>query len=93
MPTYEYRCQRCKKPFEIFQKMSDKALSICPDKGCKGKVKRLISKGAGFIFKGAGFYATDYRSENYKKKEKEERPSSPDCQGCDKKEGGCPIDK
>ena len=91
MPTYEYECQKCKKVFDVFQKMSDKHLSVCLDKDCKGNVKRLISKGAGFIFKGNGFYATDYRSENYKKREAEEKsPSS--CQGCDKKEG-CKLEK
>lgn len=86
MPTYEYECQKCGKTFDAFQKMSDKLLSICPDEGCKGQVKRLISKGAGFIFKGGGFYATDYRSENYKKRQKEDSPAISACKGCDKKE-------
>ena len=87
MPTYEYKCEKCKKTFDIFQKMSDKHLSICPDKTCNGIVKRLIGRGAGFIFKGPGFYATDYRSEGYKKRQKEETPKSesPQCQSCDKK--------
>jgi putative FmdB family regulatory protein len=91
MPTYEYECQKCKKVFEVFQKITDKPISICPDKKCKGKVKRLISAGAGFIFKGSGFYATDYRSQGYKKKEKEEKPSLPTCKTCDKKES-CNLD-
>ncbi len=87
MPTYEYECQKCGKTFEILQKITEKPMSLCPDEKCKGKVKRLIGKGAGFIFKGSGFYATDYRSENYKKREKEEKPktASP-CHACEKKE-------
>jgi putative FmdB family regulatory protein len=59
MPTYEYECTHCGHSFEAFQKMSDEPLSSCPK--CSKKVKRLISSGAGIIFKGAGFYATDYR--------------------------------
>lgn len=86
MPTYEYKCKKCGKIFDVFQKMSDKPLSICPDETCKGRVKRLIGKGAGLIFKGSGFYATDYRSESYKKKEKEEKIGPSPCQSCDKKE-------
>lgn len=93
MPTYEYKCEKCKKAFDISQKMSDKPLSTCPDGSCKGRVKRLIGPGAGFIFKGSGFYATDYRSEGYKKKAREEVKSPSPCQDCDKKQGGCPIDK
>lgn len=93
MPTYEYKCQKCGKIFEAFQKMSDKPLADCADKKCDGKVRRLIGKGAGFIFKGSGFYATDYRSESYKKKEKEENKSPSPCQSCDKKDKGCSVDK
>ena len=93
MPTYEYECKKCGKTFDAFQKMSDKPLSSCVDKKCNGKAERLISKGAGFIFKGSGFYATDHRSESYKKGETKEapKPESP-CKSCDKKEG-CKIDK
>ncbi|MBU1007092.1 MAG: zinc ribbon domain-containing protein [Candidatus Omnitrophica bacterium] len=89
MPTYEYECHKCGKTFDVFQKMNDKLLTVCSDKSCKGKVKRLIGTGAGLIFKGSGFYATDYRSEGYKKKEKADKPvpSSP-CRSCDKK-GSC----
>ena len=58
MPTYQYECQACGKHFEAFQKMSDDPLSQCPD--CAGPVSRLIGTGAGVIFKGSGFYATDY---------------------------------
>jgi putative FmdB family regulatory protein len=74
MPTYEYECSKCHKDFEISQSMKDAALKICPKELCrqktkwgKGKVKRKLGAGAGFIFKGSGFYITDYRSEGYKK--------------------------
>lgn len=60
MPTYEYLCQKCQKRFEVFQKMSDDALQTCPS--CQGKVERLISGGNGLIFKGHGFYITDYKN-------------------------------
>jgi len=59
MPTYEYECLECGIGFEAFQKMSDEVLKSCPQ--CRGKVKRLISSGSGVIFKGKGFYATDYK--------------------------------
>ncbi len=73
MPTYEYECAKCRKEFELFQSMKDDALTTCPKDKCrqktwgKGKVKRKLGVGAGFIFKGSGFYITDYRSEGYKK--------------------------
>jgi putative FmdB family regulatory protein len=82
MPTYEYECAKCKKTFEISQSIKDKPLTA--DKKCKGKVKRLIGLGGGFIFKGSGFYATDNRSSSYKEKAKKDSPSSP-CHTC--KEG------
>ena len=66
MPTYEYACQKCEHQFEIFQSMKDAPLTACPQKKCKGKLKKLLGTGAGLIFKGSGFYITDYRSENYK---------------------------
>jgi putative FmdB family regulatory protein len=66
MPHYDYVCETCEKQFEVFQSMNDKRLTKCPEKGCKGKVRRLIGTGAGLVFKGSGFYITDYRSENYK---------------------------
>ena len=65
MPTYEYACGACGHHFEEFQSIKAKATTLCPECG-KRKVKRLISAGAGFIFKGSGFYITDYRSESYK---------------------------
>jgi putative FmdB family regulatory protein len=72
MPTYEYECAKCKKNFDAFQSMKDDAFKTCPKDKCrmktwgKGKVKRLLGAGAGLIFKGSGFYITDYRSEGYK---------------------------
>ena len=59
MPTYEYECQDCGHRFEMFQSMMEDPYKICPI--CKGTVKRLISSGAGLIFKGSGFYITDYK--------------------------------
>ena len=69
MPTYEYACDACGHKFEEFQSITAKPITKCPV--CRKKrVKRLISAGAGFIFKGSGFYLTDYRSESYKAGEK-----------------------
>jgi putative FmdB family regulatory protein len=71
MPTYEYRCEKCNQTFEMFQSMKDDALQVCPKEHCRmeawgeGKVKRLLGAGAGLIFKGSGFYITDYRSQSY----------------------------
>ncbi len=59
MPTYEYRCEKCKKKFEKFQSMKDEPLKKCIL--CGGKAERLIGAGAGLIFKGTGFYITDYK--------------------------------
>lgn len=85
MPTYEYYCSKCEQQFEFFQSIKDKPLTTCPKQACrqktwgKGKVKKLIGAGAGLIFKGSGFYITDYRSEKYKEAaKKESAPSSGD---------------
>ena len=81
MPTYQYSCEKCKKDFEIFQSMKDDAFKTCPKEACrmktwgKGKVKRQLGSGAGLIFKGSGFYITDYRSENYKSAAKSDSAS------------------
>lgn len=78
MPTYNYECQKCGHNFEIFQNMSDASLKKCPV--CKkGKVIRIISGGAGVIFKGTGFYTTDYKKNSNKKifdSEKKDKPKS-----------------
>ncbi len=72
MPTYDYVCEKCGHQFEQVQSISADPLTTCPKDACarktwgKGKVKRAISGGAGIIFKGSGFYITDYRSEKYK---------------------------
>ncbi|PJA29550.1 MAG: FmdB family transcriptional regulator [candidate division Zixibacteria bacterium CG_4_9_14_3_um_filter_46_8] len=67
MPTYEYHCDCCGEDFEEFQKITDPPLTACTSCGKNGKVRRLISAGAGLLFKGSGFYATDYRSSSYKR--------------------------
>ena len=78
MPTYQYHCTKCDQEFDVFQSMTDSALTTCPKDLCrmgkwgKGKVKKLISAGAGLIFKGSGFYITDYRSESYKEAAKKD---------------------
>lgn len=63
MPTYEYECQKCHHRFELFQSIKDAPKKICPK--CRGRVKRLMGTGAGLIFKGSGFYSTDYRKPGY----------------------------
>ena len=67
MPTYDYNCEKCGHQFEAFQSMKDDRLEVCPLDDCDGGVKRLLGTGAGIIFKGSGFYETDYRSDSYKK--------------------------
>ena len=78
MPTYEYSCQKCGQNFEAFQSMRDEPFRECPKELCRlpkwghGRVKRLLGTGAGLIFKGSGFYTTDYRSDSYKEAAKKE---------------------
>src|SRR5262245_44015693 len=78
MPTYEYACSKCGHEFEKFQSIADKPLTVCPKDLCaqkkwgKGKVQKKISAGAGLIFKGSGFYITDYRSDKYKEAAKKD---------------------
>ena len=92
MPTYEYRCEKCNQTIEAFQSMKDEAYTVCPKELCrlatwgKGKVKRLLGTGAGLLFKGSGFYITDYRSSGYKEAVKNE--SGPKEAGSSKGEGG-----
>jgi len=77
MPTYEYRCRKCGHEFEKFQSMTAEPVRICPE--CEGEVERLIGSGAGLIFKGSGFHATDYSDKGPKDK--------PGCCGS----GACPL--
>lgn len=74
MPTYEYQCQKCKKRHEAFQSITAKSLTTCPK--CGGKLTRLISRGSGFLFKGSGFYITDYRKKSYHDAKKKDQPAS-----------------
>jgi putative FmdB family regulatory protein len=76
MPTYDYECPKCGHEFEVFQSMNDPRLTKCPQKGCRGRVERKIGKGAGLVFKGSGFYITDYRSEGYKEAAKKDAPAA-----------------
>ncbi len=70
MPTYEYRCPSCQNEFEKFQRMSEDPVAECPR--CGAAAERRLSGGAGLLFKGSGFYITDYRSDSYKKAAKSE---------------------
>lgn len=93
MPTYEYRCKKCKKIFEVFQNITAKPIKKCIH-CASGPVQRLIGAGGGFLFKGSGFHITDYRSKGYKEKQKKDQDnkvacpasgSKPDCSACKQK--------
>ena len=84
MPTYEYECLKCGEKFEAFQSIVEEPLKKCP--ACNGKVRRCIGAGAGVIFKGSGFYQTDYRSESYKKAAQADKSSV--STGGEKKQNG-----
>lgn len=91
MPTYDYVCRACEHAFELFQSMNDPVKRKCPECG-KSKLERLIGTGAGVIFKGSGFYQTDYRSDGYKKSaEAETKPAgdSKSKESKDAKSGSC----
>ena len=75
MPTYEYHCDACEHNFDEFQSMSDKPLKKCPQCG-KSKLRRVFGTGAAILFKGSGFYQTDYRSDSYKAAAKAEQEGS-----------------
>jgi len=101
MPTYEYRCKKCKHTFEEFQSITAEPVRVCPECGRKS-VERLIGTGAGIIFKGSGFYETDYKRSGAGKPCSEgskpdsggggEGAKSENCKGCDKSES-CPASK
>lgn len=82
MPTYEYSCAKCGQNFDAFQSMREEPFRECPKELCRlprwghGKVKRLLGSGAGLIFKGSGFYTTDYRSNSYKEAAKKDAPAT-----------------
>jgi len=81
MPTYEYQCLSCKHKFEILQSIKDKPKTKCPK--CGKKLKKLISAAAGFIFKGSGFYATDYKPHKASEGTKSQCPKAKEgCKGC-----------
>jgi len=106
MPTYEYECEACGHTFEKFQSIKARPVRTCPKCG-ERKVNRLLGTGAAVIFKGSGFYATDYRSKSYRAGEKkasggngeakaksksDASTSDSGCTGCRKKAGTCPND-
>lgn len=76
MPTYEYQCETCETVFEAFHSMSAEPLKDCREEGCDGTLRRLIGAGAGLIFKGSGFYITDYRSSGYQEAAKKDKSAS-----------------
>jgi putative FmdB family regulatory protein len=88
MPTYEYRCTSCGHEFEKFSpKITESSDTPCPE--CEGRAERLVSGGAGLLFKGSGFYITDYRSDSYKDAEKREKKGG----GGSEKDSGSAGDK
>ena len=76
MPTYVYGCKACGHTFERVQRITARPLKDCPS--CKGRVRRLISGGGGIIFKGSGFYTTDYRSKSYRESERKDKAPTKD---------------
>lgn len=80
MPTYDYQCSECGYSFERFQPITARAIRKCPSCG-KRKVRRLLGSGAGVIFRGSGFYQTDYRSKAYRDAAKNDRPASGESKG------------
>jgi putative FmdB family regulatory protein len=75
MPTYDYRCNACSHTFEHFQSIKDKPMRTCPECG-KKTLERLIGTGGAILFKGSGFYQTDYRGESYKKAAEADKPAA-----------------
>ncbi|MBX3416329.1 MAG: zinc ribbon domain-containing protein [Pirellulaceae bacterium] len=92
MPTYDYECSSCHHRVEIFQKITDEPIEKCP--ACKKKkLVRQFGTGAAIVFKGSGFYQTDYRSESYKKGADSEKPKSDGGSKSDKPEGSTETSK
>lgn len=89
MPTYDYQCSEGHR-FELFQRISDEPLAKCPE--CGARAQRVISGGAGFLFRGDGFYITDYRSEDYRKKASAEQGGAGEGKGA-AKSGGAEASK
>ncbi len=94
MPTYDYECDECKHKFEAFHSMTAKSLKKCPE--CGGKVTRLLGSGSGIIFKGSGFYHTDYKNPSMKSRDsvpseaRDKNSSKPGAGSCDNpKSDGC----
>jgi putative FmdB family regulatory protein len=86
MPTYDYLCDACDHKFELFQSITEPVKKKCP--ACKkSKLRRLFGTGAAIMFKGSGFYITDYRSEGYKKRASEDKPATSNG-SADSKSGG-----
>ena len=94
MPTYEYFCTKCEQRFEAVQSMKDPHFQECPQALCQmaewghGPVKRQLGTGAGLIFKGSGFYITDYRSDKYKEAAKKDAPASGASEGAKPADSG-----
>ncbi|HZL90940.1 MAG TPA: FmdB family zinc ribbon protein [Pirellulaceae bacterium] len=86
MPTYDYECDACDHRFDAFQTISDDPLKKCPKCG-KKKLRRLFGAGAGLIFKGSGFYLTDYRSDSYKQAAAADKPAAADAGGSSQSNG------
>jgi putative FmdB family regulatory protein len=79
MPTYDYKCRKCGHVFELFHSIKDDKPKRCPK--CRGRADRMISAGAGILFKGSGFYITDYRSAQYKERAKQEKAGGSKSEG------------
>jgi putative FmdB family regulatory protein len=88
MPTYEYRCPECGNEFEKFGRMSDPPVQECPS--CHAEAQRKISGGAGLVFKGSGFYITDYRGEGYKKAAESDKGGSSSSSSSESKSDSVP---
>lgn len=89
MPTYEYVCDSCNDKFEIFQSIKEEPIKSCPK--CGGKIKRLIGSGSGIIFKGSGFYVTDYKN-NGNGKSSKSTSTQPTCATCESGSCGADLD-